>query len=68
MCTSGLKAIQQLLETPELKLKKAADTHWLSHDAACHTLVKVLPSVITSLEREAEEREVQVHFNTIYDV
>ena len=47
---SGLKAIQQLLNLPELKLKKAADTRWLSHDTACNTLVKVLPAVITSLE------------------
>ena len=53
---SGLKEIEQLLQTPELKLKKPLDTRWLSHDAACHTLVKVLPAVITSLEREASER------------
>lgn len=43
---SGLKAIEQLLDLPELKLKKAADTRWLSHDTACQTLVKVLPAVI----------------------
>ena len=53
---SGLKAIEQLLQTPELKLKRAADTRWLSHDGACQTLMKVLPAVITSLEREAQER------------
>ena len=53
---NGLKAIEQLLQTPELKLKQPADTRWLSHDAACQTLVKVLPAVITSLEREAGER------------
>ena len=47
---SGLKAIEQLLKTPELKLKRAADTHWLSHDGACQTLMKVLPAVMTSLE------------------
>ena len=44
---SGLKAIEQLLQTPELKLKRAADTRWLSHDGACQTLMKVLPAVIT---------------------
>ena len=53
---SGLKAIEQILELPEIKLKKAADTRWLSHDNACKTLVKVLPAVIASLEREATER------------
>ena len=36
--TAGLKGTEQLLETPELKLKQPADTHWLSHDAACQTL------------------------------
>ena len=53
---SGLKAIEQLLHIPQLKLKQPADTRWLSHDAACRTLVQVLPAVITSLEREAGER------------
>ena len=53
---SGLKAIEKLLETPELKLKKPADTRWLSHENACQTLVKVLPAVCVTLGREAEER------------
>ena len=53
---SGLKAIEELLQIPALKLKRAADTRWLSHDAACQSLMKVLPAVITSLEREAQER------------
>ena len=53
---NGLRAIEQLLQTPELKLKQPADTRWLSHDAACQTLVKVLPAIITSLEREARKR------------
>ena len=53
---AGLKAIEQLLHTKDLKLKKSADTRWLSVDNACQTLVKVLPAVMTSLESEAEER------------
>ena len=32
--TAGLKSFEQMLETPELKLKQPADTRWLSHDAA----------------------------------
>ena len=52
----SIAQIEQLLQTMELKLKKPADTRWLSHDSACQTLVKILPAVITSLEREAEER------------
>ena len=54
--SSALKSIQELLDTPELKLKKPLDTRWLSHDATCQTLMKTLPSVITSLGREAVER------------
>ena len=38
--SSGLKALQELLETPELKLKKPLDKHWLSYDNACQTLKK----------------------------
>lgn len=53
---NGSKAIEEPLQTPELKLKKKKDTRWLSHDAACQTLKKVLPAVIASLEHEAEER------------
>ena len=50
-----IKAIEQLLQIPELKLKRAIDTHWLSHTSACQTLMKVLPAVLVSLEREAQE-------------
>ena len=53
---AGLKAIEQLLQIKELKLKKSVDKRWLSVDNACQTLVKVLPAVITSLESEAEDR------------
>ena len=52
---SGLKAIQELLESPTIKLKRAADTRWLSHESACCTLVKLLPAVLVSLGREAKE-------------
>ena len=53
---SGLKAIEELLGSVKLKLEQPADTRWLSHDNVCHTLIRILPSVITSLSREAEER------------
>ena len=54
---SGLQEIEKLLESPELKLKKPADTRWLSHDNACQTLVRVFrPAVCVSLSQEAEER------------
>ena len=53
---SGLKAIEELLDSIKLKLEQPADTRWLSHDNVCRTLIRILPSVITSLSREAEER------------
>ena len=53
---SGIQAIERLLELPELKLKKPADTRWLSSESACQTPVHVFPAVCVSLSREAEER------------
>lgn len=35
---AGLKAIQEVLDTPTLTLKEAKDVRWLSHDLAVHTL------------------------------
>ena len=68
---SGLQAIERLLESAELKLKKPAelklkkpaelklkkpaDTRWLSSDRACQTLVRIFPAVCVSLSREAQE-------------
>lgn len=54
--TSGLKEIQDILNDPRLKLTEAKDVRWLSHEKAVSNLRRCLPSVITSLEREASER------------
>ena len=51
---AGLKAIQG--SDPQLKLTQAKDVRWLSHDKATSHLRQCLPSVLTSLEHEAEER------------
>ena len=53
---AGLKAIQEVLNDPQLKLTQAKDVRWLSHEKAVSNLRRCLPSVITSLEREAEKR------------
>ena len=45
-----------MLNDPKLKLTNASDVHWLSHERAVDNLRKCLPSVITSLEREASKR------------
>ena len=78
---SGLKAIEQLLQTPQLKLNQPADTRWFSHDTACQTLMRVLPAVIASLEKGGSgERPrfshwslqgcqaVYFYFNLVHDV
>ena len=49
--TAGLVAIQKILNDPVIKLKEAKDVRWLSHEQAIKALVRILPSVITSLER-----------------
>ncbi len=52
---SGLHAIRAILEDPSIKLKKAKDVRWLSHDAVTASLLRFLQSLIASLEREASE-------------
>ena len=54
--TAGLKAIQDIFDSPSLNLKQAKDHRWLSHESACQTLRRTLPSVFASLQREASER------------
>lgn len=53
---SGLHSIQAILNDPAIKLKEAKDVRWLSHDAAVAALLRTLPSLIASLDREASER------------
>ena len=54
--SAGLRSIQEILNDPCLKLTQAKDVRWFSHDKAVSNLRGHLPSVIASLEREAEER------------
>ena len=53
---SGLHIIQSLLDDPAIKLKETKDVRWLSYDAAVATLLRTLPSLIVSLDREASKR------------
>ncbi len=53
----GLHAIQEILNDPIIKLKEAKDVRWLSHEHAIRALIRSLPSLITSLAREATERD-----------
>ncbi|KAJ8043866.1 hypothetical protein HOLleu_11156 [Holothuria leucospilota] len=55
--TGGLRTIQESLEDPVLKPKRALTTRWLSHDHACSTMRQIITSVIISLGREAAEKD-----------
>ena len=50
--TSGLKAIQELLDITKLKLNQPANTHWLSHDGVCRTFIKILLFSLVWAERQ----------------
>ena len=53
---AGHKEIQDVLNDLQIKTAEAKDVRWLSHERACLNLRRCLPSIITSLEREALER------------
>ena len=50
-----MKQIQELLGDPQLKIKEAKFVRWLSHEKAVSTIVKVFPSLLTSLKAEADD-------------
>ena len=52
---AGLKLIQKVVNDPQLKLNQAKDVRWFSREKAVRNLRQCLPSVLTSLEREATE-------------
>jgi hypothetical protein len=54
--TAGLRAIQEVIDDPMLKLTQAKDVRWLSHERAVSHLRQCLKSVILSLEQESSER------------
>ena len=53
---AGFKEIQEVLDDPRLSLMQAKDVRWLPHEKAVNHLRKRFPSVLVSLEREAQER------------
>ena len=52
---ANLHAIQEVLNDPNIKCKQAKDVRWLSHDMAIKALIRTLPSLFISLDREASE-------------
>ena len=55
--TAGLRAVQELLDNPKLKLLQPSSTSWLSVGNAVKRLKEIFASVVVSLEREAQERD-----------
>lgn len=53
--TAGLRAIQEVLDDPHLKLTQAKDVRWLSHERAVSHLRQCFTSVILSLDKEGTE-------------
>ena len=53
---AGLHAIQEILNDPIIKLKQATDVRWLLYDAAIGSILRTLPSITVSLEREGTEQ------------
>ena len=45
-----------MLNDPIIKVTQAKDVRWLSHDKAINSIRRSFESIITSLEREAQER------------
>ncbi|XP_077863345.1 zinc finger protein 862-like [Saccoglossus kowalevskii] len=54
---AGLAEIQKILGESDIRLKDAKAVRWLSHQRAVNAIRRSLPAVITSLEREASERD-----------
>ena len=56
---ANLHAIQEILNDPNIKCKQAKDVRWLSHNMAIKALIRTLPSLFISLDREASENNEQ---------
>ena len=52
---ASLHAIQEILNDPVIKCKQAKDVCWLSHDNAIKAIIRSLPSLLVSLDRESSE-------------
>ena len=53
-----MKKVQEILESPELKIAKGVDTRWLSHKAAVSTLLKSFTAVIVFLQQQSDPNAI----------
>ena len=56
--SAQLKAIQNVMDSPELKMVKAVDTRWLSHKAAVSVLLRSLAAVFVVLQQQVDPTAV----------
>ena len=52
---ASLRNIQEILNESHIKCKQAIDVCWLSHDNAIKAVIRSLPALLVSLDREASE-------------
>ena len=55
---AGLKQIQEVMNSPELKMVKAVDTRWLSDKAAMNALLRCFPAVLVTLQQQSDPTAV----------
>ena len=54
---AALHQIQEIMDEPVLRLKRAVSTRWLSHDLAVASIRRTLVSLLTTLERAVVEND-----------
>ena len=59
--SAGLRQIQEVMGSAELKMVKACDTRWLSHKAAVNTLLRSLPAVLVTLQNQSDPTAIGLH-------
>ena len=52
--SARLKQVQEVLNTPQLKVTRAVDTRWLSHKSVISTLLRTLPAVLVYMYHQED--------------
>ena len=55
---AGLKQIQEVMNSPKLKMVKAVDTCWLSNKAAVNAFLRCFPAVPGTLQQQSDPTAV----------
>ena len=52
--SARLKQVQEVLNTPQLKVTRAVDTRWLSRKSVISTLLRTLPAVLVYMYHQED--------------